>query len=188
MEEPFVSEYDVIVKEVASEWVIACSEELAEVSEMPTAHSQLWPRLHAVLEEHDVAFRPPSIALEEGVDPIRLTAALRVPDGFKFEDGEVETMELPGLERVAATVINGDPDFAEGFQALKRSRDAGEIELGNYRELCLNCDGPKETWVVELQIGLKESLLTRELRQETGCRVPVIGDAAHTIGEAEFAS
>lgn len=34
---------------------------------------------------------------------------------------------------------------------------SGELELGKYREVYLDCGGPRETWVVELQIGLTES-------------------------------
>lgn len=65
-------------------------------------------------------------------------------------------MELPALERVAATVMHGD-QFDEGFRALRTwVREAGEEELGQLREVYLDCDGPRETWVVELQIGLRE--------------------------------
>lgn len=66
-------------------------------------------------------------------------------------------MDLPGLERVAATVLHGSPNFDEGFRALRAwARETGEEELGQLREVYLDCDGPRETWVVELQIALRE--------------------------------
>lgn len=156
MEETTMSTYDVIVKRVDPEWVIAVSEELAGVGDIGAAHGRLWPRLHAALEANGVAFTPPSIAVEDGEGPIRLTAALPVPDELVVDDDGIVSMQLPGLERVAATVVHGD-HFDDGFRALKIwVRDAGEEELGQLREVYLDCDGPRQTWVVELQIGLRQ--------------------------------
>jgi DNA-binding transcriptional MerR regulator len=157
MEETTMSAYDVIVKSVEPEWVIAASEEVADVREIGVAQGRLWPRLHAVLAAHGLGFRPPSIAMEQGEHPIRLTAALPVDDDVRLDDDGIVTMQLPALERVAATVIHGDPNFDEGFRALITwAREAGEELLGQSREVYLDCDGPRDTWVVELQIALQD--------------------------------
>lgn len=156
MEEATMSDYDVIVKRVEPEWVIATSEELSEVSEVGPAHGRCWPRLHAALDAHGVAFTPPSIAVEQGPGPIHFTAALCVAEDLRLEYDGLVTIELPELERVAATVLRGD-HFNEGFRALRAwVREAGEAELGELREVYLDCDGPRDTWVVELQIALRE--------------------------------
>lgn len=59
MEDTRMSTYDVIVKRVEREWVIAASEELVGLGDIAAAHGRLWPRLHAALEAHGVAFTPP---------------------------------------------------------------------------------------------------------------------------------
>lgn len=90
-----------------------------------------------------------------GESPIRITFAVPVPDGVQCERDGFRTEELPALERVAATVIHGDPDFHGAFQALHAwAREAGETGTGESREVYLDCDGPRDTWVVELQIAL----------------------------------
>jgi len=157
MEETTMSEYDVIVKRVEPEWVIAVYEELAGVSEVVSAHDRSWPRLHAALEANGVPFKPPSIAREQGQGPIHFTAALPVAEDVGIDVDGIESMRLPGLERVAATVIHGDPNFDEGFRALQVwAEEAGEEQVGELREVYLDCDGPRDTWVVELQIGLRD--------------------------------
>jgi DNA-binding transcriptional MerR regulator len=155
MEETTMSPYDVIVKQVEPEWVIAASEEVPDVRDIGHAQGRLWPRLHAALDAAGIEFAPPSIAMEQGADPIVLTASLVVGEGVRVEGDGIVTMRLPGVERVAATVIHGDPNYDEGFAALKAwAQEAGEEESGELREVYLDCDGPRDTWVVELQIGL----------------------------------
>jgi DNA-binding transcriptional MerR regulator len=160
MEDTSMSSYDVIVKRVDPEWVITASEEVHDVRDIGNAQGRLWPRLHAALDGYGIEFKPPSIASEQAGDPIHLTAALLVPEDFHCDDAGVVTMELPGIERVAATVIHGNPNFHEGFQALQTwIREAGEEQVGPLREVYLDCDGPRDTWVVELQLGLRATPL-----------------------------
>jgi DNA-binding transcriptional MerR regulator len=155
MEETTMSPYDVIVKRVEPEWVIAAGEEVSDGREIGNAQGRLWPRLHAALDAAGIEFKPPSIAMEQGADPIHLTAALVVGEDAQVEGDGIVTMQLPGIERVAATVIHGDPNYDEGFDALRAwAQEAGEEESGQLREVYLDCDGPRDTWVVELQIGL----------------------------------
>jgi hypothetical protein len=97
---------------------------------------------------------PPSIAVERGNGPIEFTAAIPVPEGVRDDEG-AHTYELPGLLRAATTVMYGD-DFDGGFRALRAwIAEAGEHEAGELREIYLDCDGPRGTWVVELQLALK---------------------------------
>ena len=74
---------------------------------------------------------------------------------FDLSANGARTIELPGLERAATTVMYGD-DFDGGFSALHAwIEQAGEAEAGELREIYLDCDGPRNTWVVELQLALQ---------------------------------
>jgi DNA-binding transcriptional MerR regulator len=156
LDEPAVSDYDVIVKTVDPEWVLAITEELVDVDAIGPAHARLWPRLHSTLDHLKVERIAPSIAIERGAAPVRFTAALPVPPDVVYNQGGAETGELAGLDRAAATVIHGDPDFDAGFEALRAwTGRAGERAAGELREVYLDCDGPRATWVVELQLALQ---------------------------------
>jgi hypothetical protein len=98
--------------------------------------------------------QPPSIAVERGTDPIEFTAAIPIPDAMNYAGDDAQTFVLPGLHRAATTVMYGD-DFGGGFAALHAwTEQAGELEAGEFREVYLDCDGPRATWVVELQVAL----------------------------------
>jgi hypothetical protein len=72
----------------------------------------------------------------------------------RYDDGAT-TREIPGLARAATTVMYGD-DFDGGFRALHAwTAQAGERAAGELREIYLDCDGPRDTWVVELQLALE---------------------------------
>lgn len=145
LEEVDMTDYDVVVKRTDPESVVAITETVANVSEIGAAHGRLWPRLHTVVEELGLDRVPPSIAVERGCGPIEFTVAIPVPEG---------THELPGLARAATTVMHGD-DFDGGFRALRAwIAQSGEQEAGELREIYLDCDGPRDTWVVELQLAL----------------------------------
>lgn len=154
LEERTMANYDVIVKSTDAHWVVAASEQLGSLDEIVAAHGRLWPRLHAILDSLGVDFVPPSIAVERGSGPIEFTAALLVPEGVSYDVDGASTIQLPGLGRVAATVIRGD-GFDAGFAALHAwVAESGERQTGELREIYLDCDGPRETWVVELQLAL----------------------------------
>jgi hypothetical protein len=156
MEEPTMTQYEVVVKRTDAHRVIARSEQLDGYADIGDAHARSWPRLHAVLAELGVAFVPPSIAVERGTGPIDFLAALPVPHDVDHNADDIETFELSGLERAATTVIHGDPDFDGGFHALHAwVEQAGERAAGESREIYLDCDGPRNTWVVELQLALE---------------------------------
>jgi hypothetical protein len=145
-----------VVKATESQQVLALTEDVPAVADIGAAHARLWPRLHAVLARLGVERVPPSIAVETGERPIRFTVALPVPDDVRSDEDAIVACELPGIARVATTVIHGDPDFDGGFEALRAwIATAGEQEAGELREVYLDCDGPRDTWVVELQVALR---------------------------------
>ena len=155
LEETPMSNYDVVVKTVEPVWVLALREELSGDEAIGPAHARLWPRLHERLDELGLEFTPPSIATEVGRAPISFIAALPVPEDVEQHSDGFDTMELSGLARAAATVIYGNPDFHEAFGVLHQwVSEAGETPTGEAREVYLDCDGPRETWVVELQLAL----------------------------------
>ena len=52
--------------------------------------------------------------------------------------------------------MHGD-NFNGGFRALEAwITEAGERKAGELREIYLDCDGPRDTWVVELQVALED--------------------------------
>lgn len=150
-----MTEFDVVVKSTEAEWVIAITETLGSIDEIGPAHARLWPRLETIMRDLGVDYTPPSIAVERGSGPIEFIAALIVPDGLSHDDG-ARTYELPGLARAATTVMRGD-DFDGGFRALHTwIAEAGERAAGESREIYLDCNGPRDTWVVELQVALDQ--------------------------------
>jgi DNA-binding transcriptional MerR regulator len=155
LEEAEMSDYDVVVKSTDAEWVVAITETVNGLSDIADAHGRLWPRLEALVEELDVDRMPPSIARERGKGPIEFTAAVPVQDTVRYDREGARTCEISGLGRAATTVMYGD-DFNGGFRALRAwIADAGEREADELREVYLDCDGPRNTWVVELQLELE---------------------------------
>jgi DNA-binding transcriptional MerR regulator len=153
-----MTEFDVVVKRTEPEWVIGITEPVASLDGIVPAHERLWPRLHGIIDELGIDHTPPSIAVERGSSPIEFTAALIVPDGTRYNAG-AQTYELPGLSRAATTVMHGD-NFNGGFRALEAwIAEAGEQKAGELREIYLDCDGPRDTWIVELQLALEARAL-----------------------------
>lgn len=92
--------------------------------------------------------------------PLRLTTALRVHDGVAIEGDGLTTIQLEAVERAATTVVRGAPDlFPVGFRALHEWIDqAGDHATSFERELYIDCDGLRDTWVTELQTVLEPQL------------------------------
>ena len=59
LEEPTTGAYDVVVKTVAEQWVLATSVEVADFDAIGGAHAASWPRLHAALDEMGTEFVAP---------------------------------------------------------------------------------------------------------------------------------
>jgi DNA-binding transcriptional MerR regulator len=164
LEERESTEYDIVVKGVEEVWAATVWEELPGIADIAAAHGRLWPRLEASMAARGIERAGPSVAVEtpaaDPARPIRLTAAVPVPEGTTIADHEIVTLAIPSLERVAATVITGDPrvggpDFESGWSALRRWAElSGASSTGEFRELYLDCEGPRMRWVVEVQMAL----------------------------------
>jgi DNA-binding transcriptional MerR regulator len=160
LEEGPMSGYEVIVKRLEPMRVVASSEELEGYDVIAAACGRLYPRLHAAMAEQKVAFDGMSLALYEDTGdenrPLRLTTGLPVPDGVTIEGDGLTTIDLPPVERAATTVVRGAPElFHDAFRALHEWVEANGDQSTRSRELYLDCDGPQDTWVTELQIVLE---------------------------------
>jgi DNA-binding transcriptional MerR regulator len=158
LEEDVMADYEVIVKRLEPLRVVALSEDLHDHTEIPAAAGRLYPRLHAALARDGVAFSGVSLALyEDSPDPerpMRLTTALPVPGGVTIDGDGMTTLDLPAVERAATTVVRGAPDqFDDAFRALNDwVAKTGGDPTPFAREVYLDCDGPQDTWVTELQV------------------------------------
>jgi DNA-binding transcriptional MerR regulator len=161
LEEEPMTAFDVIVKRLEPLRVITLSEDLTGVDRIGDACARMYPRLHAALTRHGVAFDGLSLALYEdtGVEaePLRLTTALTVPTEVIIEGDGLSTIQPPAVERAATTVVHGAPErFHDAFQALHEwVVRTGERATSFDRELYLDCDGLRDTWVTELQTVLE---------------------------------
>jgi effector-binding domain-containing protein len=161
LEEGPMSGYEVIVKRLDPMHVVAASEELAGYDSIGPACGRLYPRLHAALAERGIEHDGMSLAVYEDTGnedrPLRLTTALPVPDGITVEGDGFATIDLPAVERAATTVVRGAPErFHDAFRALHEWVErAGDRATRFERELYLDCDGPRDTWVTELQAILE---------------------------------
>jgi DNA-binding transcriptional MerR regulator len=164
LKEKDTADYDVVVKGVEAVWAAVLSEQVAGVTEIEATQERLWPRIHAAMDARGIERAGPSVAIEIPTDdparPTQLTTAVPIPDGTLIDDGGVTTAMIPALARAAATVITGDsylngPDFDGGWNALRRwAESTAETVTGEFRELYLDCDGPRTGWVVEVQMVL----------------------------------
>jgi DNA-binding transcriptional MerR regulator len=161
LEEEAMANYEVIVKPLDPLRVVALSEDLVDHDEIGLACGRMYPRLHAALDRHGVAFSGLSVALYEDTQdeslPLRLTTALPVPTGVTIEDEGLATIDLAAIDRAATTVVRGAPDqFPAAFRVLHEWIErTGERSTAFARELYVDCDGPPDTWVTELQTILE---------------------------------
>jgi DNA-binding transcriptional MerR regulator len=161
LEEVSVSGYEVIVKRLEGIRVVTLGESLSDHGEIDSAAGRLYPRLHAALGRLRVRFGGVSYAFygESGdVDrPIRLTVGLPVPDDVTISEGGIVTCDMPRVERAATTVVRGAPSqFHAAFKAIHDwIEHTGESPSPDEREVYLECDGPRDTWVTELQVLLE---------------------------------
>jgi DNA-binding transcriptional MerR regulator len=161
IEEGPMATCEVIVKPLEPLRVVTLSEDLAGFDQIGEACGRMYPQLHAALARSRVAFNGLSLALYEDTDdedrPLRLTTALQVPSGVTIEADGLATIELPAVDRAATTVVRGAPDqFHDAFRALHEWIDrTGDRATSLDRELYIDCDGPRDTWVTELQTILE---------------------------------
>jgi DNA-binding transcriptional MerR regulator len=161
LEEGPMTGYEVIVKRLEPMRVLAASEDLSGYDEIGEAAGRLYPRLHTALAEHRVGFDWMSLALYEDTGDearaLRLTTALPLPESVTIEGDGLTTLDLPAVDRAATTVVRGAPEqFHDTFRALHEwVEQAGDRASRYERELYLDCDGPRDTWVTELQVILE---------------------------------
>jgi effector-binding domain-containing protein len=164
-----VADYDVIVKRLEPMRVVALSADLAGYDEIGATCDRMYPRLQSALIEHGVPFGGLSVALYEDTGdetrPLRITTALPVPAGVTIDAGELATIELAAVERAATTVVRGDPaQFPGAFRALHEWIDqTGARATAFERELYIDCDGPRDTWVTELQVLMEPAQVASHL-------------------------
>ena len=89
--------------------------------------------------------------------PLRLTTALPIPSAVTIHSDSLATIELAAVERAATTIVRGAPEkFPDAYHALHDwITRSGEQATSFERELYIDCDGPPETWVTELQTILQ---------------------------------
>ena len=153
--------YDVMVKPIEARRVVVTTGEVAEFSEIGELLGRLYPKLYATLSRRGIAALEPSYAIYEHSDgalsAVRVTAALSVPDDVTIDEEGVTTIELASAARAATTIVRGSPErFHEAFQALHDwVTSSGEQDTGVDREVYLDSNGPRESWVTELQVILQ---------------------------------
>ena len=158
-EEDTMPDYDVIVKPMPAQ---RCAVRTARARAFDESLGEILPRLYgdltAQLVSHGIAVAGPSVAWYEDSDddalPIGVIAGLPIDAGDVPAD--VAERTLPAAERAATTVHRGSmDDCVAGYEALLRwAEDTGERIEGYGREIYLECDGPPDTWVTELQFVL----------------------------------
>jgi DNA-binding transcriptional MerR regulator len=160
LEEDPMTSHEVIVKRLDPVRLAALTEDLTGHDQIADAADRLYPRLHAALAARGVAHGGLSLALydESGDEqhPVRFTAALPVPDGVTVEGDGIATVDLPAVDRAATTVVRGAPEgFPAAFGALHAWVErTGHRTACHEREVYIDCDGPRDTWVTELQATL----------------------------------
>jgi DNA-binding transcriptional MerR regulator len=174
LQEASVADCEVIVKRLEPMRIVALSEDLPGYDQISAACDRMYPRLQAALSEHGVPFGGLSLALYEDTGdekrPLRITTALPVPGGVTIEGDGLATVELAAVERAATTVVRGDPaQFAGAFRALHEWVDqTGARATAFERELYIDCDGPRDTWVTELQVLMEPAPVAGQTADSRG--------------------
>jgi hypothetical protein len=156
--------HDIAIKHLDPVSVVAATETLptaGEARDIAAVLGRLYPHLHRVLASHGVALGPFSYALYDDLDDDwqeeRVTAALSVAADVTIDEDGARTIVLPEAQ-AATTVVRGAPEdvYGPGFAALRHWIDAtGPFGITQLREVYIDCDGPRGTWVTELQAVLE---------------------------------
>ena len=158
-EEKTMPDYDVIVKALpAQRFAVRTATARAFDQTLGEIFPPLYRELNAQLAAHGIAVSGPSVAWyedsEDETRPVGIIAGLPIDAADVPSDLEERT--LPAADRAATTVHRGSmDDCVAGYEALLRwTEDTGEHIEGYSREIYLECDGPPDTWVTELQFVL----------------------------------
>lgn len=154
-----VDYYDIIVKPLDAVFVAVRTEDTAAFDErLGEILPRLFGELYGEVGAQGVRVVGPGIAFYE--DSGDEHAPIRVAAGVPIDAAATTTVakrELAAVARAATAVHRGSmADVVAGYEAILRWADAtGERVHGYSRELYLDCDGPPETWVTELQYPLE---------------------------------
>jgi DNA-binding transcriptional MerR regulator len=154
-----MADYDIIVKPLDALHVAVRGATAAGFDEqLGVILPRLYGELHARLGRIGVTPTGPDVALYEDSDneaePIRVIAATPIaPDASV---AGLDRRDLPAIPRALTTVYQGSMNQVEdAYLAMIRwADDAGERIIGYGREVYLECDGPLDEWVTELQYVL----------------------------------
>ena len=162
LEEGSMAAYEVIVKRLEPLRVVALSEDLAGFDEIGEACR---PHVPAAARRPGAPPRWLSWLVARACTRTQVTRTDRfgspphcpVPSGVTIDGDGLTTIELPAVERAATTVVRGAPDkFPTAFRALHEWIErSGDQATSFERELYIDCDGPRDTWVTELQAILE---------------------------------
>jgi DNA-binding transcriptional MerR regulator len=164
LEEPDMRSYDIGVKRLEALRLVVTHEDVADLAGVEPALRRMIPRVHAALAARGVAPCGPSYAVYDELadDGERVTFALPVADDVTISRAGVDTVVLVA-GHAAAVVVRGAPEsqFGDGFAALEHwATSTGQPLSAQKREVYLDCDGPRDTWVTELQAVLAEDQAT----------------------------
>jgi DNA-binding transcriptional MerR regulator len=139
---------------------------IAQVSEpadgfnvdFPTIFERLYGTLYGELGRAGVAPIGPPLALygERADGRVDMIGAVQIDSDADLTSDAVVTRDLPA-GRAATLVHEGNmTTVSASYQALQQWMEAaGEEPDGYSREIYLDCDGPRDRWVTELQFVLK---------------------------------
>ncbi len=150
---------DIVVKPLRAQCVATRAENVSSFDVLGSVMPRLFRELETALETSGITTVGPAIAFYENSDdddaPVRAVAAEPIDPGHQLPDN-IERVELPPVERAAAAIHHGGMDTVEQtIQAIVRWLDStGEQADGFSREVYLDCDGPPDTWVTEIQYAL----------------------------------
>jgi DNA-binding transcriptional MerR regulator len=155
------SPYDVVVKPIESLRLAALRENSPAFGNdtLGPIFGRLFGELNARMVRAGVAPIGPAVALYydsgDADTPIEVVAALPIGTEDVAAAG-VDVLDLPAVPRAVATVHRGHMNRVErGYEALLRwTEQTGQRVDGYSREVYLDCDGPPDTWVTELQFVL----------------------------------
>jgi DNA-binding transcriptional MerR regulator len=156
--EDHMSEYDIVVKALEP---LCVAVRMDTTGGFDDRLGEIVPRLFAELygELGHQGVKPvgPGMALYE--DSGDESAAIRVLAAVPIDGGaatDLAVRDLRAVPRAATTIHRGSmARCQEGYEALLQWADAtGERIWGYSREVYLDCDGPPEAWVTELQFVL----------------------------------
>jgi DNA-binding transcriptional MerR regulator len=164
LEDDHMTDHDITVKGLDPVWVVGAHEELPspwDPQHVAAALGRLYPLVHGALAARGAEPGAISYAVYDllSVDwqEQRVTAALPVSDDVAIDDDGVRTFLLPAVQ-AATTIVSGAPEavFGPGFRALHAWLDSmGRApDVTQLREVYLDCDGARDTWVTELQAVL----------------------------------